>query len=537
MISSHVKIKVLTDHQSLQHWHTEDLNNMIGSVARRGRWHEFLSQFNLEVVYVPGSEHKVSDALSRWAYPASVDTQERTFHGDSRAQKFADLADELENEMDFKEARIQVLQQSLFQEIWKYGCTKWKKIYSDLQRNVQHDYFYLEKDKLFHKGKLCIPKNRSSSVIQFYHSSGHPSGYKLLDIVLHRCEFEEDQKTVHTQCQKVAQSCHICQAVKPHNQSYSTLDFCPVPDQIFSSLCMDFLSLPKVTGQDGQQYDSVFVIVDRLSGYILAIPCLKEGLTAEGAARLFMNHCVQVTGVTLEMLSDCDHLITGNFFQALCDELGIEQHTAIIYRPKGNGRAERAVRSVITVLRLTLIGLPKGITWTDVLPWSCFLQNSLPGVIAGYSPHKIVFGRDLLKPGELPREDTQDAPVSAKAWFKKLDEDRKAVQNRINQVHEKERLRYQKEHCLQKFEPGDRVWLKVHSKDRSKLDPLWMGPCEVLKHVRSGRYTVKTPYGDEDHHVDQMKLYKPELTGKIFHSCIINLLLFQKMKPGLWRKF
>ena len=416
--------------------------------------------------------------------------------------------------MDFKEARIQVLQQSLFQEIWKYGCTKWKKIYSDLQRNAQHDYFYLEKDKLFHKGKLCIPRNKSSSVIQFYHSSGHPSGYKLVDILLHRCEFEEDQKTVHTQCQKVPQSCHICQAVKPHNQSYSTLDFCPVPDQIFSSLCMDFLSLPKVTGQDGQQYDSVFVIVDRLSGYILAIPCLKEGLTAEKAARLFMNHCVQVTGVPLEILSDCDHLITGKFFQALCDELGIEQHTAIIYRPKGNGRAERAVRSVITVLRLTLIGLPKGITWTDVLPWSCFLQNSLPGVIAGYSPHKIVFGRDLLKPGELPREDTPDAPVSAKAWFKKLDEDRKAVQNRINQVHEKERLRYQKEHCLQKFEPGDRVWLKVHSKDRSKLDPLWMGPCEVLKHVRSRKYTVKTPYGDEDHHVDQMKLYKPELTGK-----------------------
>ena len=75
VISSHVKIKVLTDHQSLQHWHTEDLNNMIGSVARRGRWHEFLSQFNLEVVYVPGSEHKVSGAFSRWAYPASVDTQ------------------------------------------------------------------------------------------------------------------------------------------------------------------------------------------------------------------------------------------------------------------------------------------------------------------------------------------------------------------------------------------------------------------------------------------------------------------------------
>jgi hypothetical protein len=48
------RITVLTDHKALESWHTEDLNKMIGSVARRGRWHEFLSQFQLEVQYTPG---------------------------------------------------------------------------------------------------------------------------------------------------------------------------------------------------------------------------------------------------------------------------------------------------------------------------------------------------------------------------------------------------------------------------------------------------------------------------------------------------
>ena len=38
---SSVHILVLTDHQSLKDWYNEDLNNMIGSVGRRGRWHEF----------------------------------------------------------------------------------------------------------------------------------------------------------------------------------------------------------------------------------------------------------------------------------------------------------------------------------------------------------------------------------------------------------------------------------------------------------------------------------------------------------------
>ena len=64
LASSAIHIKVLTDHQSLRDWYTEDLNSMIGSVGRRGRWHAFLSEFNLTVCYVQGKVQQVSDALS-----------------------------------------------------------------------------------------------------------------------------------------------------------------------------------------------------------------------------------------------------------------------------------------------------------------------------------------------------------------------------------------------------------------------------------------------------------------------------------------
>ena len=84
-----------SDHKSLQHWYTEDLNHMIGAVGRRGRWHEFLSQFNLEVVYVPGKEHHVSDALSRWAYPAGLEA-DISFHGAAHSANYAAKCDEAE---------------------------------------------------------------------------------------------------------------------------------------------------------------------------------------------------------------------------------------------------------------------------------------------------------------------------------------------------------------------------------------------------------------------------------------------------------
>ena len=45
-----VTVRATTDHRALVHWFREDLGSISGSVGRRERWHEFLSQFHLEVV-------------------------------------------------------------------------------------------------------------------------------------------------------------------------------------------------------------------------------------------------------------------------------------------------------------------------------------------------------------------------------------------------------------------------------------------------------------------------------------------------------
>jgi putative transposase len=91
LASSQIQILVLTDHESLQHWYTEDLNKMTSSVSRRGRWHEFMSQFNLLVVYVPGESQKVADPLSRasWLYPSALDEADATFDGSPEANSYA----------------------------------------------------------------------------------------------------------------------------------------------------------------------------------------------------------------------------------------------------------------------------------------------------------------------------------------------------------------------------------------------------------------------------------------------------------------
>jgi putative transposase len=72
---------VVTDHRSLQDWVTEHVDTPSGPRGRRARWHETLSQFDVEVVYMPGPTNVVADALSRYAYPATSAREDVSFHG------------------------------------------------------------------------------------------------------------------------------------------------------------------------------------------------------------------------------------------------------------------------------------------------------------------------------------------------------------------------------------------------------------------------------------------------------------------------
>lgn len=54
------KVKVLTDHKSLQYLYTQPHLSL-----RQQRWSEFLSEFDLEIEYKKGKDNVVADALSR----------------------------------------------------------------------------------------------------------------------------------------------------------------------------------------------------------------------------------------------------------------------------------------------------------------------------------------------------------------------------------------------------------------------------------------------------------------------------------------
>jgi hypothetical protein len=80
-------VTIMTDHRSLEEWAHENLDTPSGPRGRKARWHETLSQFRLEVVYIPGKDNIVADAMTRFAYPASSAREDVSFHGSAKAKE------------------------------------------------------------------------------------------------------------------------------------------------------------------------------------------------------------------------------------------------------------------------------------------------------------------------------------------------------------------------------------------------------------------------------------------------------------------
>ena len=94
------------------------------------------------------------------------------------------------------------------------------------------------------------------------------------------------------------------------------------------------------------------VIICCLPGYILAIPCRQEVLMSPKAAAQQLHYCDFFTGMSWEIHSDSQSIDSSHFFDALCGLAGIINAKSILYRPQSDGRAERAVQSIINALQL-----------------------------------------------------------------------------------------------------------------------------------------------------------------------------------------
>ena len=75
--------------------------------------------------------------------------------------------------------------------------------------------------------------------------------------------------------------------------------------------------------------------------------------------------------------------------------------------------------------------------WVQLLPLAVWTSNAIPGVVSGYSPNYIMFGRNPIGFGDCPAVIPEHGAEDAVQFFSKLIEDRRYVQEKLQAQHDK----------------------------------------------------------------------------------------------------
>ena len=162
-------------------------------------------------------------------------------------------------------------------------------------------------EHLWYQGKIWIPNDEElrTDLIHRNHDNplaGDGGTAKTTELVSRQYYSPGMRETI----KRYVKNCDICQRSKVvRHAPYGMLQPNEVPDQPWKSIAMDFITdLPISDG-----YDTVLVVIDRLTKMSHFIPCNKN-LDARQFAILFFKEIIRLHGIPRDVITDRGSLFT-----------------------------------------------------------------------------------------------------------------------------------------------------------------------------------------------------------------------------------
>lgn len=174
-------------------------------------------------------------------------------------------------------------------------------------------------------------------------------------------------------------ACEACQVLQPRQQQEPWMND-DNPTRPFESVSADFFV---VAGK------SFLVIVDRLSGWPVVIPC-RNDTTASATVRAFCRYFREV-GVPLCLRTDGGPQFTSSEFQRSMERWGVRHHVTSPHYPQSNSHAEAAVKAIKYLILKTA---PSGNIECEEFDRGLLELRNTPNP-SGRSPAQILYGHPL----------------------------------------------------------------------------------------------------------------------------------------------
>ncbi|GBE87281.1 hypothetical protein SCP_1005280 [Sparassis crispa] len=484
-------VEVRSDHKNLTYFRTAQKLN-----RRQARWSLKLSQFDLHLIHVPGTQMIQSDALSRrnGLDDSESDNEDRILLPNALFVRSISptLFDEIRNHA----AKDLIVHEAL-EAIAHKGPFPMKSSLSDWE---------VRDGVILYKGKIYVPPSETlrRDLVRLHHDSpamGHPGKFNTLELL--RREFW--WPGMYTFVYNYVEGCAACQQMKP-NTHPTRIPLEPIPTDPhalpFSCCTTDFITdLPVSNG-----FDSIMVVVDHdLTKGVILTPCLKT-ITAEGTAKIFHDKVYSRFGLPDRIISDRGPQYASKVFQELNRLLQIRSSMSTAYHPQTDGETERVNQELEIYLRLYCGNNPE--TWADRLPDLEFCHNTREHSARKMSPFRIMMG---YEPRGLPSVFPTTNIPSVESRLDMLQK----IRLEALAMHElaRQQMADRVRQGSPKFTLGQKVWLdsrnlKVNYASR-KIAPKREGPFEIAEVIGPANYRLKLPKTWRVHSVFHAALLSP----------------------------
>ncbi|GJT42097.1 hypothetical protein Tco_0941962 [Tanacetum coccineum] len=469
------KCTVFTDHKSLQHILDQKELNM-----RQHRWLELLSDYDCDIRYHPRKANVIADALSRkerepplrvraLVMTISLDLPKQILNAQTEARKPENIKNEdvggmlIENAKFPEALRTEKLEPRTDGTLCLNGRS-WLPCYGDLRTVIMHES---------HKSKYSI----------------HPGSEKMYQDVKKLYWWPNMKADIATYVSK----CLTCAKVKAEHQRQSGLLVQPeIPQWKWDNITMDFVTkLPK----SSQGYDTIWVIVDRLTKSAIFIP-MKETDPLEKLARMYLKEVVTRHGIPVSIICDRDPRFASNFWRSLQKALGTSLDMSTAYHPQTDGQSERTIQTLEDMLRACVIDFGNG--WVKHLPLVEFSYNNSYHASIKAAPFEALYGRKCRSP--VCWAEVGEVQLTGPEIVQETTEKIIQVKQRMQAARDRQKSYADLKRKPMEFEVGDKVMLKVSPwkgvvrfGKRGKLNPRFVGPFKVIKRVGDVAYKLELP--------------------------------------------
>ncbi|KAJ1592542.1 hypothetical protein NDA15_005270 [Ustilago hordei] len=252
------------------------------------------------------------------------------------------------------------------------------------------------------------------------------------------------------------------------------------PDRPWGSISLDFIEgLPPSKKYDSKTYDSILVIVDRLTKFAILAPTHKT-VTAKQTAVLLYGHMVRLFGYPDHMVSDRGRQFISGAWKAFAEQMGVKHSLSTAYHPQTDGQTERVNQVIEQYLRMYCNYEQND--WANLLDTAAFVYNNTVHNSIGVSPFFACYGWNPKAHPDIP----QRLGVNDPGRFEYLmdgEERCKYLQEQIREAQRRSVNQYNRKHKDIEFKVGDMVYINRRNwktrRPTPKLDTRFAGPYPV----------------------------------------------------------